>query len=65
MTINFRRARSTDLGAIVTIFNESVDLPINDEVELITPDSRRAWLAEFDDDFPLWVAESAGQVVGL
>ncbi|HJA27049.1 MAG TPA: GNAT family N-acetyltransferase [Candidatus Limosilactobacillus intestinigallinarum] len=63
MTINFRRARSTDLGAIVTIFNESVDLPINDEVELITPDSRRAWLAEFDDDFPLWVAESAGQVV--
>lgn len=63
MTINFRRARSTDLGAIVAIFNESVNLPINDEVELITPDSRRAWLAEFNDDFPLWVAESAGRVV--
>lgn len=53
MSITFRRARPDDLGAIVAIFNESVDLPINDEVELITPASRRDWLAEFTDDFPL------------
>lgn len=64
MSITFRRARPDDLGAIVAIFNESVDLPINDEVELITPASRRDWLAEFTDDFPLWVAEQDGRVVG-
>lgn len=63
MTINFRRARPTDLAAIVAIFNESVALPINDEVELITPASRRKWLAEFTAAFPLWVAEEADQVV--
>lgn len=64
MSITFRHARPDDLGAIVAIFNESVDLPINDEVELITPASRRDWLAEFTDDFPLWVAEQDGRVVG-
>ncbi|MFQ9706962.1 MAG: N-acetyltransferase family protein [Limosilactobacillus pontis] len=63
MAINFRRARPDDLHAIVAIFNESVDLPINDEVELVTPASRREWLAAFNDDFPLWVAEQDKRVV--
>lgn len=63
MAIIFRRAQPADLNKIVAIFNESVDLPINDEVELITPESRREWLASFNDDYPLWVADDGGNVV--
>ena len=63
MAITFRRAQSADLNKIVAIFNESVDLPINDEVELITPASRQEWLASFNDDYPLWVAEDNGNVL--
>lgn len=63
MAITFRLARATDLAKIVAIFNESVNLPINDEVELVTPESRRDWLDAFDDDHPLWVAVADDEVV--
>ncbi|MGN1283236.1 MAG: GNAT family N-acetyltransferase [Limosilactobacillus sp.] len=63
MTVVFRRARKTDLAKIVAIFNESVSLPINDEVELVTPESRRKWLNAFDDEHPLWVAVDDNEVV--
>lgn len=63
MAITFRQAQPADLNKIVAIFNESVDLPVNDEVELITPASRQEWLASFNDDYPLWVAEDNRNVL--
>lgn len=63
MSINFRHARPADLPAIMEIFNESADLPVNDEVELVTPDSRQSWFSSFNDRFPIWVAENASGVI--
>lgn len=63
MPLVFRRACPSDLTAIVDIFNESVALPVNDEVEVITPASRHEWLTSFNDDYPLWVAVQNEQIV--
>lgn len=58
-----RLARQEDLPAIVTIFNESAALPVNDEKELISVKSRQSWFDQFDSQHPLWVVVQNGEVV--
>lgn len=59
-----RNAQKEDLPRIVQIFNESATLPVNDESELVSVESRQQWFAQFDTAHPLWVALIDKQVVG-
>lgn len=61
-----RIASSTDLPAIVEIYNEAVAQRFaTADLTAVTPASRRLWFADHDPaDFPIWVFEQGGRVRG-
>lgn len=63
--LHFRRAVHTDLPTIVTIYNAAVPShDITDDEMPITMESRRGWLKNFNDRFPIWVVEADDQIIG-
>jgi phosphinothricin acetyltransferase len=65
--IQIRRARSEDLTELTEIYNHYViHTAITFDIEPYTPETRKPWLEQFGDSgrYQLWVAESAGRVVG-
>ena len=61
-----RIAASTDLPAIVEIYNEAVAQRFaTADLTAVTPVSRRVWFDEHDPaDFPIWVLADGGRVRG-
>jgi phosphinothricin acetyltransferase len=61
-----RIASSTDLRAIVEIYNEAVAQRFaTADLTAVTPASRRVWFEDHDPaDFPIWVLEQDGRVRG-
>ncbi len=62
---SIRGARVEDLRAINDIYNHEVLHSIATlDLDPMSPESRRAWFARFDQENPLFVAEQDGAVVG-
>jgi phosphinothricin acetyltransferase len=61
-----RIASSTDLPAIVEIYNDAVAQRFaTADLAAVTPSSRRVWFDDHDPaDFPIWVLEQDGRVRG-
>src|SRR5207253_3140265 len=64
--MKIRDAVEADLPAIIDIYNAAVATRISTaQLEPVTLESRRDWLSEHSPDrHPLWVAETAGRVIG-
>lgn len=63
--ISIQRASSTDLPAIVAIYNQAVPSQIvTDDDSEVTVDSRSAWFEQFDNTHPLFVAKDNNHVCG-
>jgi len=64
--MKIRDAVEADLPAIIDIYNAAVATRISTaQLEPVTVESRRDWLGEHSPDrHPLWVAETAGRVIG-
>ncbi len=60
-----RLAQGPDLAAIVAIYNQSIpSRAATADTEPVSLASRRAWFGRHHpQDYPLWVAEAAGEVV--
>ncbi len=60
-----RDATKADLPAIVDIYNAAVATRLSTaQLELVTVESRRDWLAEHSpDQYPFWILEMDGRVV--
>ncbi|MFC6260575.1 GNAT family N-acetyltransferase [Levilactobacillus fujinensis] len=67
MLATFRFATATDQASIVAIYNEAIATKGSTaDLTSVTVSQRQPWFAEFSNDhFPLWVIESAGNVVGF
>ncbi len=64
-TIHVRRAETTDIAAIATIYNQGIeDRLATLETELRTPEERAEWLAARGPRHPVLVAEVDGLVTG-
>ena len=65
--MRIREATATDLPPIVAIYNDAVRNTVATfDLEEVTVDERRPWLAQFGDEHPLYVAEDAhGHVIGF
>lgn len=65
MTINIRKAKETDLGAIVAIYDQAVtEREVTDDSHPVSVTSRRQWFAKFDHDHPIWVMTDNEEVIG-
>lgn len=64
-TVSFRRAQVGDLARIINIYNQAVEHHIaTDDDKPVTLAKKKAWFADFNDHFPLWVVVSNGMIVG-
>lgn len=60
-----RRATLHDLPAILDIYNHYVEHDVvTFDVDPVTVDERRDWLASFDDEHPCFVCDIDGRVAG-
>lgn len=65
MTIDIRKARTTDLGAIVAIYNQAVtEREVTDDDQPISVESRRQWFNSLDHNHPIWVMTDDEEVIG-
>lgn len=66
MSIQIRRATNEDLPAIIKIYNQAVlDGIATDDDQPITVNDRQAWFNQFNDHYPIWVAENfPGNICG-
>lgn len=66
MPCHLRLAQPIDLAAIVAIYNGSIPGRMaTADLEPVSVDTRRDWFASHQsENCPIWVVESAGQVVG-
>ncbi|WP_251546563.1 GNAT family N-acetyltransferase [Limosilactobacillus caecicola] len=64
MSYRIRPATSTDLPAIVEIFNQAIPLMVNDDTAPLEVTDRQTWFQQFDDTHPIWVIQTAEQIVG-
>jgi L-amino acid N-acyltransferase YncA len=63
--VQVRKARITDLPAIVEIYNQGVEDGIATcDLSDFTPDERYGWFNDHQGRYPLWVAEYANAVIG-
>lgn len=64
--MNIRGAEEKDYPEIIKIYNHAVDEKFaTADIEYVTADSRREWLAQHSPDtYPIYIAEENGQVVG-
>lgn len=66
MSITIRRAEIKDLPTIVKIYNQAVvDGIATDDDQPITANDRQDWFNQFNDHYPIWVAENfPGNICG-
>ncbi|MEL6223038.1 MAG: N-acetyltransferase family protein [Cyanobacteria bacterium J06626_14] len=64
--VQLRHAAATDLPSIVDIYNSTISSRnITADTEPISIDSRQEWFeAHSPEEYPIWVTERKGQVVG-
>src|ERR1700724_4123847 len=64
--MKIRDAVEADLPAIIDIYNAAIATRMSTaQLEPVTVESRRRWLSEHSPDrHALWVAETAGRVIG-
>jgi phosphinothricin acetyltransferase len=63
--MSIRHATSSDLPAIVAIFNATIATRFTTEEAPISVESRRTWFEEHGPErHPVWVAERRGAVIG-
>ena len=61
-----RDATAADLPAVIDIYNAAIATRLaTAQLEPVTVESRRSWLSDHSpDEYPFWVLEMNGQVVG-
>lgn len=61
-----RDAAAADLPAVIDIYNAAIATRLaTAQLEPVTVESRRSWLSDHSpDEYPFWVLEMNGQVVG-
>ncbi len=65
MKVRIRNAKISDLGEMLTIYNEVVRTsPVTFDLNEQTLEEREEWFRQFNEKYPIFVAEHDGEILG-
>jgi len=63
--LHIRKANTADLVSIVAIYNQAINAGgATADISAFSVDERREWFTQFNNDYPIYVAENNEQVIG-